>query len=87
MSERTSRRVLQDLAKPMGIHMSDRVLQLSLIRAQAEEEFGSGDAAEQWLISPAIGLEQRRPIDLIRTTFGTALVAQLLTRIRHGVYA
>ncbi|MDI1236406.1 MAG: DUF2384 domain-containing protein [Polaromonas sp.] len=87
LSERTAQRIQQDQAKTMDINVSDRVLQLSKVRALAAEELGSVEAAEQWLMEPAIGLEQRRPIDLMRTMDGIALVTQLLARMRYGVYA
>jgi putative toxin-antitoxin system antitoxin component (TIGR02293 family) len=49
--------------------------------------FGSQAEAEQWLDRPAIGLDGRKPIDLLRTHPGTRLVSEYLTRIEHGVYA
>lgn len=49
--------------------------------------FGSQEEAEQWLERPAIGLDQRRPIDLLATPAGIELVEQYLTRLAYGVYA
>lgn len=68
-------------AKKMALKVSAEKL-----RALAIEELGSAEAAEQWLMTPAMGLEQRRPIDLMRTLDGIALVTQLLSRIRFGVH-
>ena len=34
-----------------------------------------------------MGLDRRRPIDLLQSTEGTTLVKTLLIRIDHGVYA
>jgi putative toxin-antitoxin system antitoxin component (TIGR02293 family) len=48
--------------------------------------FGSRAAAGQWLEQPAIGLEQRRPIDLMATPAGLELVEDYLGRIEYGVY-
>jgi putative toxin-antitoxin system antitoxin component (TIGR02293 family) len=48
--------------------------------------FGSHAAAEHWLATPAIGLDQRRPVDLLQSAEGTDLVTALLTRIDHCVY-
>jgi putative toxin-antitoxin system antitoxin component (TIGR02293 family) len=39
-----------------------------------------------WLERPALGLEQRRPIDLLSTTAGVKLVEDLLGRLEYGVY-
>ena len=70
-----------------SIDVSDLALEISKVRAQATEELGSTEAAEQWLMAPAIGLEQRRPIDLMGSMEDIALVTQLLSRMRYGVYA
>jgi putative toxin-antitoxin system antitoxin component (TIGR02293 family) len=47
---------------------------------------GSQEAAEQWLERPAIGLDQRRPIDLLSTPAGVELVETFLERLEYGVY-
>ncbi|MGY3582846.1 putative toxin-antitoxin system antitoxin component (TIGR02293 family) [Bradyrhizobium sp. USDA 4341] len=49
--------------------------------------FGSQEEAEQWLERPAIGLDQRRPIDLLATPVGIELVEQYLKRLAYGLYA
>ncbi|MDI1269255.1 MAG: MbcA/ParS/Xre antitoxin family protein [Polaromonas sp.] len=65
----------------------DRLMQLDFkVRVLAVEELGSIAAAEQWLMAPAMGLDQRRPVDLMQTIDGIAQVAQLLLRMRYGVY-
>jgi putative toxin-antitoxin system antitoxin component (TIGR02293 family) len=48
---------------------------------------GTQAEAEQWLEHPAIGLNQRRPIDLLGTPAGVALVEDYLLRLEFGVYA
>lgn len=66
----------------------DRLMHLDFkVRALAVEELGSIAAAEQWLMTPAMGLDQRRPVDLMQTIDGIAQVTQLLLRVRYGVYA
>ncbi|TIY10108.1 MAG: DUF2384 domain-containing protein, partial [Mesorhizobium sp.] len=40
-----------------------------------------------WLERPAIGLDQRRPIDLLATPAGVELVEDYLERLEYGVYA
>ncbi|WP_347339962.1 antitoxin Xre/MbcA/ParS toxin-binding domain-containing protein [Afipia massiliensis] len=56
------------------------------ILAAATSVFGSKEAAERWLEQPAIGLNQRRPIDLLATPAGVELVEDLLVRLQHGVH-
>jgi putative toxin-antitoxin system antitoxin component (TIGR02293 family) len=41
----------------------------------------------QWLTSPAMGLGQQKPIDLLATPVGTQMVEALLDRMEHEVYA
>jgi putative toxin-antitoxin system antitoxin component (TIGR02293 family) len=36
---------------------------------------------------PAIGLDQRRPIDLLTTPAGAELVETFLERLEYGVYS
>jgi uncharacterized protein (DUF2384 family) len=43
--------------------------------------------SKQWLGRPAIGLDQRRPIDLLGTPAGVELVEDYLQRLEYGVYA
>lgn len=47
---------------------------------------GSKAEARRWLEAPAMALDQRRPIDLVETRDGEALVTTLLNRIEYGVY-
>ena len=47
----------------------------------------SQEAAERWLSTPALGIDGRKPIDLLQSTEGTELVKTLLTRMDYGVYA
>jgi putative toxin-antitoxin system antitoxin component (TIGR02293 family) len=56
----------------------------TLVRATAV--FGSQQEAERWLEQPAIGLDQRRPIDLLATQAGAKIVEDFLTRVEFGVY-
>ncbi len=53
---------------------------------QAEEVFGGREAADKWLNKPALGLEGRRPIDLLSSPEGCELVYTFLVRIEYGVY-
>ena len=57
------------------------------VTGQAVEVLGSREAAERWLSTPAMGLDQRQPIELLQSSEGTDLVKTLLTRMDFGVYA
>ena len=71
----------------LPVDESERLWRFAEILAHATQVFGSQGEAEHWLARPAIGLDNRKPIDLLRTHPGARLVAEYLTRIEHGVYA
>jgi putative toxin-antitoxin system antitoxin component (TIGR02293 family) len=86
ISERTLQRA-KTADRPLDTNASDRSLRLASVAEQAIEVLGSQEAAERWLSAPAMGLDQRRPIDLLQSSEGTELVKTLLTRMDYGVYA
>ncbi|MFD2232909.1 antitoxin Xre/MbcA/ParS toxin-binding domain-containing protein [Phaeospirillum tilakii] len=47
---------------------------------------GGREEAERWLEQPALGLDRRRPIELLATPAGTQLVEDYLTRLEYGVH-
>ena len=49
--------------------------------AKATEVLGNQQVAEEWLNRPAVGLDQRRPLDLLSTAVGAEMVERLLGRI------
>jgi len=87
MSLRTFQRRKDAPDKPLSQEQSGRTWKFAEILAKAADLFGSQEEAEQWLERPAIGLDQRRPIDLVATPAGVELVEQYLTRLAYGVYA
>ena len=56
------------------------------ILAQATNALGSQEEAERWMMEPAMGLDNRRPIDLLSTAAGAEAVEDHLTRMEYGVY-
>ena len=56
------------------------------IFADAVEVLGSENAARGWLAKSAIGLDGRRPVDLLATAEGVQVVKDFLCRLRFGVY-
>lgn len=73
--------------RTLDANASDRALRLVAVTHQAIGVLGSQDAAERWLASPAIGLDDRKPIDLLQSSEGTDMVKTLLTRMDYGVYS
>jgi putative toxin-antitoxin system antitoxin component (TIGR02293 family) len=86
MSIRTYQRH-KDMPKvPLSQEQSGRTWKFAEILSRATAVLGSQEEAEQWLERPAIGLDQRRPIDLLTTPAGVELVDQFLKRLEYGVY-
>ncbi len=56
------------------------------IFARATSIFGSKEEAKQWLERPAIGLDQRKPIDLLAPPAGAEPVENFLARLGHSVH-
>ena len=86
MSFRTVQRVKVSPKKPLSTEQSGRTWKFAEILAQATGIFGSQAEAEEWLQRPAMGLNRRRPIDLLATPAGVRLVENFLGRIEYGVY-
>ena len=87
ISPRTLQRRAASKAQTLDSNASDRALRLVSVTEQAIETLGSQETAERWLSTPAMGLDQRKPLDLLRSTEGTELVKTLLTRMEYGVYS
>ena len=86
MSLRTYQRQKAAPAKRLSPEQSGRTWKFAEILARATAVFGSQVEAEQWLERPAVGLDQRRPIDLIATPAGVEIVEDFLGRLEYGVY-
>ena len=87
VSVRTAHRVKTEPDKPLDARTTDGIYRLESVRAMAKEVLGSVEAANEWLMSEAMGLEFRKPIDLVSTSPGAEAVKTLLQRMRYGVYA
>lgn len=77
----------RDVGTILDANASDRALRLLLVAEQATAVLGTRDAAERWLAAPAIGLDRRRPLELLVSCEGTTMVKTLLTRMEYGVYS
>ncbi len=86
MSLRTFQRRRDAPGKPLNPEQSGRTWKFAEILARATVVLGSQDEAERWLERPAVGLNQRRPIDLLATPAGVEIVETFLERLEYGVY-
>jgi putative toxin-antitoxin system antitoxin component (TIGR02293 family) len=86
VSLRTLQRRRGNPAKHLTQEQSGRTWKFAEILAKATAVLGSRAEAEQWLERPAIGLDGRRPIDLLATPAGVEIVEDHLERLAYGVY-
>jgi putative toxin-antitoxin system antitoxin component (TIGR02293 family) len=87
MSERTFQRRKADRSRSLNPEQSSRTWRFAKILAKAKATWGTQEEAERWMVRPAIGLDGRRPIDLLTTPAGAELVEQFLDRLEYGVYS
>jgi putative toxin-antitoxin system antitoxin component (TIGR02293 family) len=87
MSLRTFQRLRDQPEKRLDLSASGRLWRFVEILARTTDLLGGQPEAEAWLAAPQMGLDQRRPIDLLATPAGAALVEELLDRMDYGVYA
>ena len=86
VSIRTVQRRAGAPQKSLSQDQGGRAWKFAEILTTATEVFGSQEDAEKWLITPAVALDQRRPVDLLSSPAGVEMVEQLLGRLEHGVY-
>lgn len=66
---------------------SERLLRLAKTVARAEDVFGDLSNCLAWLKASNISLGGMTPVSLIDTEIGSELVADVLSRIEHGIFA
>lgn len=86
VSLRTLQRHKHAPVAPLNLEQSGRTWKFAEVLAKATRVLGSQDEAEAWLRRPAIGLNQRRPVDLLTTPAGAKLVEDYLGRLEYDVY-
>ena len=87
VSTRTLRRRKETPEMPLNPEQGGRAFRFAELLARAAVVFGEQEEAERWFDTPAMGLDQKKPIDLVSTQVGAQLVDEFLGRIEHGVYA
>lgn len=86
ISLRTYQRRMDAPDAKLSPEQSGRAWTFAEILARATSLLGDRSEAEAWFERPAIGLDGRKPIDLLATPAGVALIEDYLTRLEHGVY-
>ena len=70
----------------LSVHVSEQILAIAEVIRRGIEVLGDESQLEIWLHSELPALSDRKPIDLMDTSFGTQLLLKILGRIEHGVY-
>lgn len=85
ISGKTVSRLRHASRQRLSPSISDRLYRFARLYALAEEVLEDKEQARDWLRSPQVGLNNRTPLDLMRTEAGAREVESLLVRIEHGV--
>jgi len=86
ISDRTLKRKIA-AGERLGPRVSKRALRLEAILQRADELFGNREVSARWLLSPALPLGGRSPIDFLTTSVGATTVEDYLGRISYGAVA
>lgn len=86
VSSRTLRRISDSPQKRAPKALEARAWTVARTLAKASDIFGSKEEAERWFVRPAMGLDQRRPVDLAQSVDGAQLMSDFLGRLEYGVY-
>ena len=73
--------------EPLSVEEADRAVRLARIYGHAEEVFGDGARAWEWLRAPNRSLDDHVPLLLLQTETGARVVEEALTRIDEGIFA
>jgi putative toxin-antitoxin system antitoxin component (TIGR02293 family) len=86
MSLRTMQRRKDSPLKRLSPEQSGRTWKFAEILARTTRMLGSQEEAELWLARPQMGLDGRRPIDLMATPAGIQMLETFICRLEYGVY-
>ena len=66
---------------------SEKLVRYQRLLKKAEDVFGDGKSAREWLTHKQAGLGMMVPLDFARTEIGAREVENLLGRLEYGVYS
>ena len=66
---------------------SEKLVRYQRLLKKAEDVFGDGKSAREWLRHKQAGLGKAVPVDFARTEIGAREVENLLGRLEYGVYS
>jgi putative toxin-antitoxin system antitoxin component (TIGR02293 family) len=86
ISERTIQRYKKE-KKSFDPIYSEKILQIELLYKRGIEVFGDETKFRTWMESDIIALGNRKPKELLDTSFGINILNDELGRIEHGIFA
>ena len=66
---------------------SEKILELAEVVTYGMQVFESSDNFKIWLGTPSLALGHKKPIDLVKNSYGKELVMRELVAIEYGVFA
>ncbi|MCV9386613.1 antitoxin Xre/MbcA/ParS toxin-binding domain-containing protein [Reichenbachiella ulvae] len=66
---------------------SERIYELAKLYSLGYEVFDSEESFKQWLISPSKSLGDKKPFELLDSSFGFQVVENEIVRIQYNVYS
>ncbi|MGH7594744.1 MAG: type II RES/Xre toxin-antitoxin system antitoxin [bacterium] len=85
VTERTIQRYTPD--EPLSRMVSEQILQIAEVAAKGSKVFASRDRFLAWMNHPNKALNNKTPMSLLNSKFGTDMVLDELGRIEHGVFS
>ncbi len=65
---------------------SEKIMELAEVTREGLEIFGDAELFKQWLHTANYALGNRKPLDLLKDSYGKELVLKELTHINHGIF-
>ena len=83
----TLRAYRQEKSKELSPRLKEIALSIQVLYEKGKEIFLTNESFNRWLDQAQIGLEGRKPIDMVNTLAGINMVIEELLRIEHGATA
>ncbi|HWK57978.1 MAG TPA: antitoxin Xre/MbcA/ParS toxin-binding domain-containing protein [Parapedobacter sp.] len=65
---------------------SEKIMELAEVTREGLEIFGHAEQFKQWLHTTNYALGNKKPMDLLKDSYGKELVLRELTHINHGIF-
>ncbi|MEC3881368.1 type II RES/Xre toxin-antitoxin system antitoxin [Parapedobacter sp. 10938] len=65
---------------------SEKIMELAEVTREGLEMFGDAELFKQWLHTANYALGNKKPMELLKDSYGKELVLKELTHINHGIF-